>query len=462
MRHEAHVRTDRQSSIGWGIAILGGFFTLAGACGSETNVMQPIGTTAGTSAAPVAGTAAAPPATGGVAGTGSVSAQVPATAGTSAPVTPATGAAGTAAAATAGTGAKAPTAGTGAAAMAGTGAAAMAGTGAAAMAGTGATAGTGAAPAGGVALQDCMSDGSTAPCGTFTPLHGAKIQLGPLGGQMDKNVGKGFENAVSAQDSSPTGCDGFAAIFAQDPEDTKVLLDTKDLDFKLYTVYRPANWEPGKKYPVITWGNGTCAMPEGYGALLRYVASHGFVIFATNSRSVGDIAINPKPMVRALDFAFAAAKDPMSPYYDKLDLEHVGAMGHSQGGAATISAATDPRVSGVILFNGGPSASKPFMTVSGERDIPGIGAGSAADLRGPVMSAPKQAAFLFYHMIPMTGSFDGHLTLMTQPERVVDATTQWWKALWNLDPAAKDWFVGPNCKLCGMNAQFEFGQKGLE
>jgi pimeloyl-ACP methyl ester carboxylesterase len=166
-------------------------------------------------------------------------------------------------------------------------------------------------------------------------------------------------------------------------------------------------------------------------------------------------------MVRALDFAFAANEDETSPYYHKLDTTQVAALGHSQGGAATIATADDKRVTAAIIYNGGKSASKPFLTISADRDIPGIGASSGADLKPGVDAAPK-AAFIFYHMVPMTGQYDGHLTLMLQPERVGDPSIKFLDLLLKQDATAKEWFVGANCKLCNMAANLEFGEHGLD
>jgi pimeloyl-ACP methyl ester carboxylesterase len=158
-----------------------------------------------------------------------------------------------------------------------------------------------------------------------------------------------------------------------------------------------------------------------------------------------------------LDFAFKSNDDPASPYYHKLDTTKVAAMGHSQGGSATVTVASDARVKTVILFNGGSSPSKPYLTISGDRDI---GSRTAGDLKTEVNRATK-AAFLFYHMVPGSGSSDGHLTLMIQPERVIMPTVAWLRYLLNDDAASKDYFVGTTCKLCGHDAEYEFGQKGL-
>ena len=109
----------------------------------------------------------------------------------------------------------------------------------------------------------------------------------------DPNVGKGFENTVQSSDQGTqpsAACQTFANLFMENANLTNLLLTTTmngvTIDFSLYTVYRPAVW-PDEPVPVITWGNGTCAQPEGYGALLRYVASYGYFVVAANDRQVG-------------------------------------------------------------------------------------------------------------------------------------------------------------------------------
>jgi len=271
---------------------------------------------------------------------------------------------------------------------------------------------------------------------------------------MDVNVGAGFEVAIASGDrAGSTTCAGFVAGFGEDEEASKVLLDISKLKMDLYTVYRPATVADGVKYPILTWGNGTCAKPEGYGALLRYVASQGYYVFAANSRWVG----GNSAMTKALDFAFAANADSASPYYGRLDTTKVGAFGHSQGSGATVTAARDARVKAAILFNGGTSASKPFFAVSGDHDI---GNPTAASYRSGMNGAPK-AAFIFYHKVPETGSVSGHVTLMTQPERVVEPAAGFFELFFRDDPKARALFVGTSCGLCNKTADFDFGSKGF-
>jgi hypothetical protein len=290
-----------------------------------------------------------------------------------------------------------------------------------------------------------------------------EIQLGPYGAQMDVNVGKGFENVIQSGDMLPANagtCQAFASFFGEDPKLTAQLLQTSQngitIDFALYTVYRPANWKAGEKVPVITWGNGTCAQPEGYGALLRYVASYGYFVVAANSRFVGQGS--PAPMLHAVDFAAAANMDSSSPYYGKLDMTKVGAMGHSQGGGATVSAASDGRVKDIIIFNSSDAASKPYLAVSGDLDLTRF---TAATMATAINGASVPSAYLYYHNPAGMGQLRGHLVLMLSPDRVTGPTVAWWQMMFRNDSASRDMFVGSSCGLCGHSSDFDFGEHNL-
>jgi hypothetical protein len=427
------------------------------ACTSDGSSIGPVGETPPTGA-PLAGTSGSTAPNGAAATSGSGTSST--TAGAAAQ-----GSAGSSASAAGTSGSAASTAGAGGASAAGSSAAAGSGTaagsgaaaGSDAAAGGGGTSGTtGAAGAPGIpGLKDCMSE-DLGPCGTFTTQSGTKIPLGSYGAVMERNIGKGFEVRLASGDSDGgASCAAVVASFGEDPDESAPLLDTDGIDFGLYTIYRPAQWVEGQKIPIITWGNGTCAKTEGYGALLRYVASQGFFVVAANSRWVGG---GNNAMTRALDFAFAATADATSPYYNHLDTTKVGAMGHSQGGMATITAARDMRINTVIIFNGGSSAVKPYLAISGDKDI---GSPTATSLSNALTTDPP-SAYLFYHKTIGTGSVPGHLTLMTQPERVIDATAGWFKYQLQGDMESSKWFLGNDCKLCSTPDEYVFGQKGLK
>jgi len=123
----------------------------------------------------------------------------------------------------------------------------------------------------------------------------------------------------------------------------------------------------------------------------------------------------------------------------------------------TAAAARDARIKSVILFNGGATASKTFLAISGDKDI---GGHTPASMKSAVDAAPK-GAFLYYKMIVGMGGLAGHLTLMMQPERVSPETVAWFDYTLSANADAGKWFLGSDCKLCNRADDVEFGQKGL-
>jgi len=279
------------------------------------------------------------------------------------------------------------------------------------------------------------------------------LKSGPYGGFVAWNQGEDFRNPVNVAEST---CSFLAGAFAEPQSVTDDILNLRGQDLGLYTIFRPACMKDGEKYPVITWGNGTCGQSGGYASLLATLASHGFVVISSNSRFTD---AGNKEMLRALDFAQALNDDPDSLYYQRLDLDKIGAMGHSQGASATANAASDPRIKAIILWNGSSSGSKPFLAVSGDRDIGGL---TPARMAEAVEMSTLPAAWLYYHQVLETGgSVTGHLTLMEQPERVVEPTVAWWKYMLNGDAEAKKAFEGDDCGLCNKAEEYEFGAKRL-
>jgi hypothetical protein len=291
-----------------------------------------------------------------------------------------------------------------------------------------------------------LSDGST---------HGPTIlEGGPYGTKVLWNEGAGteFVNPVNSLEPVcvPTGIETFMEPASVNAE----LANLRGVDFSLYTIFTPACMKAGETYPVITWANGTCGEILGYAPMLGGLASHGYVVIASNSTWT-DTAPTNMVQARALDYAAALNADPESELYGKLDLEHIGAMGHSQGAGATGSVDDDPRVKAVIFWNAGTSDVKPFLNVSGDRDT---GNRTKEALESATNSATQPGAWVYYHQVLETGGRStGHLVLMMQPERVIDLTLAWWD--WQLedDQTAKAMFVGDGCGLCSSPDEFEYG-----
>lgn len=102
-----------------------------------------------------------------------------------------------------------------------------------------------------------------------------------------------------------------------------------------HKIWYPANIsETDKKFPLIVMSNGTGTPYTQYEFVFEHLASWGFIV-------VGNDEPNS-----ALGFASEASlqlmvtlnADENSKFYNKVDIDNVGSMGHSQGGAAAISA----------------------------------------------------------------------------------------------------------------------------
>lgn len=135
-----------------------------------------------------------------------------------------------------------------------------------------------------------------------------------------------------------------------------------------HTLYYPTRMDG--RHPVVVWGNGTFAWPGIYGDLLRHLASHGIIVAAANTSWAG----TGVEMRAGIDLMTSLNGDPSSPFYQHVDVGHVGATGHSQGGLGAINAGgADPRIDTTVPIQPGPggNASRlrgPGLFLAGERD----------------------------------------------------------------------------------------------
>ena len=63
-------------------------------------------------------------------------------------------------------------------------------------------------------------------------------------------------------------------------------LETSQASIPGYELYYPTDMLEGE-HPIITWGNGTFAIPLVYKGLLDHLASYGFVVIASTSTMTG-------------------------------------------------------------------------------------------------------------------------------------------------------------------------------
>jgi dienelactone hydrolase len=133
-----------------------------------------------------------------------------------------------------------------------------------------------------------------------------------------------------------------------------------------YKIYYPRNLEGD--HPIITWGNGTGAPTMTYSALLKHLASWGFVVIASNSV----MTQNGNDMVDGIDYLIEQNNRMSSEFYGMLDTDHIATTGHSQGGGGAINAAGDSRVTCSVPIAPAPGSIRqvdgPVFLIAGATD----------------------------------------------------------------------------------------------
>lgn len=145
-------------------------------------------------------------------------------------------------------------------------------------------------------------------------------------------------------------------------------LETSRTSIPGYELYFPADMLEGE-HAIITWGNGTFAIPIIYQGLLDHFASYGFVVIASTRTMTG----SGEEMLAGVDWLVTENSREGSIFFNKIDVYHVGATGHSQGGGGTINAGTDPRVTCTAPIEPTPGRVAdlhgPMFLISGSEDL---------------------------------------------------------------------------------------------
>ncbi|MDO5608095.1 MAG: hypothetical protein Q4G08_06540 [Capnocytophaga sp.] len=107
-----------------------------------------------------------------------------------------------------------------------------------------------------------------------------------------------------------------------------------DNNLKEFTVYYPETVQAGQKFPLVVMVNGSGVATSKYEAVLKHLASWGFVVIGSEEES----SWSGKGASQSLDFALKLNSDKNSPVYQKIDADKIGVAGHSQGGVGVINA----------------------------------------------------------------------------------------------------------------------------
>lgn len=98
--------------------------------------------------------------------------------------------------------------------------------------------------------------------------------------------------------------------------------------------YYPAEMKDGVKYPVVSFVNGTGVQARRYPAVLKHLASWGFIVIGNQdpSTETGESA------EATLAWLLEADRTKGSPFYGKVDTDNIGLTGYSRGGPGMFNA----------------------------------------------------------------------------------------------------------------------------
>ncbi|HDZ57344.1 MAG TPA: alpha/beta hydrolase [Pseudomonas xinjiangensis] len=224
------------------------------------------------------------------------------------------------------------------------------------------------------------------------------------------------------------------------------------------TIYRPRTLgESGRRHPIIIWGNGTGASPGTYSGLLEHWASQGFVVAAARTSNAG----SGTQMIDCLDYLVQQNGRSSGTYAGKLNVNRVGAAGHSQGGGGTIMAGQDDRITVTAPF-------QPYTIGLGHRSSSQSNQNGAMFLMtggNDTIAAPSSNAAPVFNRanVPV---FWGELESAGHFEPVGNAggyrgpSTAWFRYHLMDDQNAQGVFYGSSCTLC-TDRNWTVRKKGL-
>jgi hypothetical protein len=294
------------------------------------------------------------------------------------------------------------------------------------------------------------------------PAGGAPMGGSPIGGGGAVINTGGIPNGGAGGDPMPppaggaagsasAGCDGetmpaVTDYAANGPMPTKVVNNTGSDG--MFTVYAPTTLGAnGFKHPIATWGNGITTTPSYYPGLLGAIASHGFVVIASNSSNV-----TAQLMTDGLDWMIAQ-NAASGPYQGKLNTTCLVTIGYSLGGGASVGAGAHKDVVATGSMHGvtGPANAlhAPLLLLTSETDTFVV----PATFVTPTYNASTVQTF--YGTLSAAGdpSNGGHLIpvdlLPSAPNTLEHAAMVAWLRMWVYnDQGARKYFYGDDCVLC--------------
>ena len=212
-----------------------------------------------------------------------------------------------------------------------------------------------------------------------------------------------------------------------------------------FTLFLPETLgEGGFLHPMATWGNGTSSVPGSYGGLLSTVASHGFVVIASDSPRV-----TPILMRRGLHWLMEE-NESAGELGGHIATECAVALGHSRGGGAALGASSHPSVIATVSLHGSdgsiPSVRRGALLLLTATDD---GVVTRERVTRPLYDQSDVVpTVLATRDVPFEPNYQGHMVPMGNGGVTLAPTIAWLRFLVYGDPSGRDYFFGPDCVLC--------------
>ena len=210
-----------------------------------------------------------------------------------------------------------------------------------------------------------------------------------------------------------------------------------------YTLFRPdaSLGKDGFRHPIATWGNGITTTPSQYTALLTTIASHGFVVIASNDTTAERPALSA-----GLDWLIEQNKS--GDMMGKLDTSKELTIGYSWGGGAAIDTANRPNVVATVSFHGmPPRGATAFMDMHAPLLLFTSTGDTFVSASGYVTPNYNKSTVQTFYATLMNSSFS-HTSIIPDagPERGPAIA---WLRFWACkDENARKFFFGDDCTLC--------------
>jgi hypothetical protein len=229
---------------------------------------------------------------------------------------------------------------------------------------------------------------------------------------------------------------------AKGPFDTMTVSNTGPSG--AFTMFRPRELGAnGFMHPPATWGNGVSTTPDLYTDLLNTVASHGFVVIASNSTGV-----TAQDVRSGLEWLIM--QNDAGDLQGKLAVKCAAAIGYSMGGGAAVGAAAHPNVIATVSLHGLQGAASqlngPLLLITSTND----GFVTKAQFVKPTFDGSSKVPTIMATLnVPgATPDFNGHLIPLGDAGDERAPLIAWLRLFVYGDEAAKPWFYGSDCTLC--------------